>query len=86
MDEGVNMSDVDPQWLRDGEGVGQPSDYDLDDYTEWNTRAWSRDIQDQDFTGVTGDASCAPSDPPGSGTHIWGSVGGTCQWIDTTTC
>jgi hypothetical protein len=29
---------------------------------------------------------CQPTTPPGSGTHLWGVVDGTCQWVDTTTC
>ena len=35
---------------------------------------------------LTGAAACAPSQPPGSGTWIWGSVDGVCQWIETTNC
>ncbi len=35
---------------------------------------------EQDF------GSCLPDSPPGSGTWIWGTVDGVCQWIDTTTC
>jgi hypothetical protein len=31
-------------------------------------------------------ADCAPTTPPETGTWIWGSVEGVCQWIDTTTC
>lgn len=30
--------------------------------------------------------SCTPSSPPSSGTWVWGSVDGVCQWIDTTDC
>lgn len=87
MDEGINLGDTDPQWMRDGYGItGEQGDPVDDDYTQWDTRAWSRNTQEQDFTGGTGDASCTPSDPPESGTSVWGSVDGVCQWIDTTTC
>lgn len=55
MDEGINIGDVDPQWMRDGYGItgdqGDPVD---DDYTQWDTRAWSRDDQKEDFTGAVG--------------------------------
>lgn len=30
--------------------------------------------------------ACSPSAPPGSGTYVWGSIDGTCQWISTTDC
>jgi hypothetical protein len=39
-----------------------------------------------DNAAKTGAASCAPTAPPASGTWVWGSVNGNCQWIDTTTC
>lgn len=85
--EGVNLGDYEPSWMTDGGGIsGEQNQPDLDDYTPWDTTAWSRDNQQDDFTGGTGDASCTPSNPPESGTHFWGSIDGTCQWIDTNTC
>lgn len=31
-------------------------------------------------------SGCIPTAPPGSGTWVWGSINGVCQWIDTTDC
>ena len=30
--------------------------------------------------------TCLPTNPPASGTYVWGSVDGVCGWISTTTC
>ncbi len=82
---GPTLTEFNPSWLEDGGGViGEQSDSSFDNQLQWDTTAWSRDNQQQ--SDASGAGPCTPSAPPGSGTHIWGSVGGVCQWIDTTTC
>lgn len=81
MDEGINIGNVDPGWMSDGGGIqGEPSDPIDDDYTQWDTRAWSRDQQSQDDVAVP---TCGA---PDTGTWFWGAIDGECQWIDSTTC
>ena len=83
--QGPALSDYDPSWMQDGYGItGDQGEPDLNDDTQWDTNAWSRDQQQDDFTGAGG--SCLPSSPPDTGTSVWGSIDGVCQWIDTTTC
>ena len=55
----------------------------------WSTKVTSKQNKEpEDFIGGSADGDCmaAAGDPPGSGTFVLGSVDGTCQWIDTTTC
>ncbi len=83
-DQGPNLSEFTPSWMDDGQGIygaeGEPS---FDNNQQWDTNAWSRLNEDG---GGSGGGTCTPGAPPASGTHVWGSVGGVCQWIDTTTC
>ena len=57
-----------------------------DDWGQWDTNAWTRDTQD--VGEIRGGGSCMgdAGSPPESGTFVLGSIDGTCQWIDTTTC
>jgi hypothetical protein len=87
-EQGVNLSEFDPSWLSDGgisEGQGDTPDF--SDDTQWPAYARSEDQQEQDFTGAVGGSCMSDAgDPPGSGTWFIGSIDGTCQWIDSTTC
>ncbi len=83
--DGPNLNEFNPSWIEDGGGIiGEQSDSSFDNQLQWDTTAWSRDNQQQ--SDASGAGPCNPSAPPASGTHIWGSIGGVCQWIDTTTC
>ncbi len=86
-DQGPNLSDFNPSWMEDGLGfTGEQGEQDFSNQQQWDTNAWSRQNQDQGDAfsqlGCIGQAG----NPPPSGTHVLGSVDGTCQWIDTTTC
>ncbi len=85
----MNLSNFEPSWMEDGLGVGdEQGEVNADDNTQWDTTAWSRQNDSpEDFingppTGCLTDAGA----PPDMGTYVLGSVDGTCQWIDTTTC
>lgn len=88
--DGITLDQVDPSWMEDGGGIiGDQPDYLDEDLQEWDT-------QPQTIGGETGDDFAPPGGgnacltaagaPPGSGTWVLGSIDGTCQWIDTTTC
>ncbi len=101
-DQGPNLSEFRPSWVQDGRGIyGSESNPDLSDGTTWDIYSGSFDQQSGDAwsTKVISDQNQAPEDfisggsclsdagsPPESGTFVLGSVDGTCQWIDTTTC
>jgi hypothetical protein len=53
--QGINLGDVDPSWMDDGLGViGEQSEPDFSNDTQWDTTATSDDQQEQDFTSVAG--------------------------------
>lgn len=89
MNEGPILSDFSPSWMDDGLGVsGEQGEQSFDNNTPWDTNAWSRQNQEpEDFINAPA-AGCLndAGDPPAMGTWVLGSVDGTCQWIDTTTC
>lgn len=78
-----NILDIQPNWIADGYGVRGPQ----------------RPVQQErasptpmDFAPATTSSrgpdsapggGCAPTTPPASGTHVWGTVDGVCQWIGT---
>lgn len=81
---------------------GDQNNPDFSDGTTWDIYAGTIDQQSGDSwsTKVTSRQNQAPEDPPTGGggclgdageppdmgTFVLGSVDGTCQWIDTTTC
>ena len=79
---------AEPSFLEDGYGIsGEQPDFPSEDITDWETQAWSRDNQTpEDFIGAGTSCVSIAGPPPSSGTWVLGSVGGTCQWINTTTC
>lgn len=85
-DEGITLDSVDPQWMDDGLGIiGEQPDLPEENLREWDTNAWTDDSQQtEDF--INGVGGCNPGNPPALGTWVLGSIGGVCQWIDTTTC
>lgn len=87
-DANPNVDEFDPSWMGDGGGIqGEQTDPDWSEDAQWDTRATSEDnIIPEDFIGAGGSCLATAGDPPGSGTWVLGSIGGTCQWIDTTTC
>ncbi len=87
--QGPTMSDFSPSWMEDGLGIsGEQGEPSFDSNQAWDTNAWSRVEDTQDEIPAGTDSTCLgdAGDPPGSGTWILGSIDGTCQWIDTTTC
>lgn len=82
---GRALHQINPNWVEDGFGIvgpqrpivpreqpqPHPVRFGIDN---------SRPVLPGDNT------ACTPSGPPSSGTWVWGSVEGVCQWIDTTTC
>lgn len=90
-DDSIDLEASQPSFLEDGLGIsagqGEFPPFEQDDQ-EWDTDAWSRDINpDQDEIAATPESCMGDAgDPPDTGTYVLGSVDGTCQWIDTTTC
>jgi hypothetical protein len=88
-DPGPTLGSIDPSWLEQGADI--IGDFGVPDYSEgepgWDTTAWSRmnDVR-EDLSPPGSDCMGTAGDPPGSGTWILGSIDGTCQWIDTTSC
>jgi hypothetical protein len=81
----VDFDEVEPNFLSDGLGVrGQQTFSPEDDSSEWPVEVQFYDVKDVDDDSTAG--GCDPGPPPDSGTWVFGSVDGTCQWIDTTTC
>ncbi len=80
---------IQPNWVVDGYGIRGPQrqviqpDIRKDPMT-FGLPIPSQPIQTDDPSGNP--CMEAAGDPPGSGTWVLGSVDGTCQWIDTTTC
>lgn len=92
----IDLEGFAPSWLEDGGGVSglsprqapfveDTTDYILDPSTELPDLSDTSDnVQDDSVTTNSCLANAGP--PPNSGTWILGSIGGTCQWIDTTVC
>ncbi len=95
----MGIDDYQPSWMEYGGDLsgGAESDPEVDYYeqsyprgstvhaAEWETQTTSRQNQNDDSPAPRG---CIPTtrDPEETGTFVWGSVDGVCQWIDTTTC
>ncbi len=99
-EQGPNLNSFDPAWMRDGSGFGEDfqteeelGSWDLYSGTNetqnrtdfWSTKVTSEQNQSNDVDGG-GDCLANAGPPPDMGTYVLGSVDGTCQWIDTTTC
>lgn len=87
--QGPNMNEFSPSWMRDGLDISGEQNYpDFSSNQQWDTNAWTEGADSaEDF--INGPASGCLADagsPPDMGTFVLGSVDGTCQWIDTTTC
>jgi hypothetical protein len=87
-DSSFDFSGYEPSFIEDGYGItGPQQDVTQEDLQDWDLNAWSDQSQaNEDFTGAGGGCLSDAGDPPGSGTFVLGSIDGTCQWIDTTTC
>ncbi len=100
-EQGPILNDFTPSWMRDGDLSGGSEEgyrFNNDDSyilkgtvvsaPSWDTTTTSSQNQEPDDFRPGGDTSCMgdAGDPPDSGTYVLGSVDGTCQWIDTTTC
>jgi hypothetical protein len=86
MNDDDDLGGFNPSWMEDGLGLrGEQEQRAPGDLTQWDTNAWTRNLQDPDTSAGRGGA-CNPGTPPESGTFIFGVVDGTCQWIDTTSC
>ncbi len=98
-DRGPNLSEFEPSWLTDGDlSGGSERDPNFDYYQSydltgntvgasgWDVNVRSRQNDTPDVPPPVGGCITDAGDPPGSGTYVLGSVDGTCQWIDTTTC
>ena len=93
-----NLGEYEPSWIQDGGGIsgGSERDVDLGSSTSWDLSGITIDTQGYDLWATTdhrlggddvgGRGQCSPTAPPGSGTYVWGSIDGACQWISTTEC
>ena len=87
-DDGVTLDGFAPSWLEDGLGImGEQTEVPQLFDEDWDTNSTTDERQNPDFSG-SGGAPCIATagNPPAIGTWVLGSVGGVCQWIDTTTC
>jgi len=75
---------IQPNWVEDGFGVVGPQRQVIPRPTLQPPRMDFGIDNSRPTAGST--SNCAPSAPPGTGTWVWGTVDGVCQWIDTTTC
>ncbi len=95
-EQGPTLNDFTPSWMRDGDLSGGSEEgyrFNNDDSyilkgtvvsaPSWDTTTTSQQNQNDDTPAPR---SCLPDSPPESGTSVWGSIDGECQWIDTTTC
>ncbi len=89
-DQGPTMGEFNPSWMRDGlDIVGEQNYPDFSSNQAWDTNPETIGGEpDDDYQPPGGAGSCLSDagDPPDMGTWILGSIDGTCQWIDTTTC
>lgn len=96
-EEGINVGDFNPSFLEDGYGVSglspmeapfvqDTTDYVIDPTLEAPEVVDTSDSVQDDNQPIGNACLAEAGDPPGSGTYVLGSVNGTCQWIDTTTC
>lgn len=75
-----------PGWIVDGHGLRGPQ--------EPKVRQQPARPEPMEFGVPTGGKAgfgsdpgpCSPTAPEDTGTFVWGSVDGVCQWIDTTDC
>lgn len=84
---GRDLYSILPNWLADGFGVRGP---------QIQRRSEVAPPREQMFGNFVDNPTsrppliippaCQPSTPNPSGTWVWGSIDGVCQWIDTTTC
>ncbi len=64
-DQGPNLSDFQPSWMKDGQGIyGAEGEPDLNDFTTWDIYSGSMDQQSGDSwsTKVTSSQNQAPPD------------------------
>lgn len=78
------LHEIQPNWVDDGHGIVGPQRQVVRPSTDGPRR------MDFNFSNESRNSSngspCAPTTPPDTGTWVWGSIDGECQWIDTTTC
>jgi len=77
------LHQINPNWVEDGYGVVGPQRQVI---PQAPLRPPSMEFGIDNSRPPNTQTSCAPSTPPASGTWLWGTVDGVCQWIDTTTC
>jgi hypothetical protein len=77
------LHQINPNWVEDGFGVVGPQRQVI---PKPEQRPPPMDFTISPLAARSGENPCLPASPPPSGTWIWGSVDGVCQWIDTTTC
>jgi hypothetical protein len=81
------LHEIQPNWLADGYGIRGPQQTrDRRESVSPTPMEFGLPSGDRGVSADFGNGPCAPTAPPESGTSVWGSVDGTCQWIDTTDC
>lgn len=78
------LHEVNPNWVDDGFGIVGPQRPVIPQPLA--TPHPMPFLIDNPGRGGAGTGDCTPTNPPGSGTFVWGTINGVCQWIDTTTC
>ncbi len=79
-----SLHQINPNWIEDGYGIIGPQRPIIPKVDPHPTPMEFK--IDNSFPPSGRDDACTPSGPPASGTVVWGSIDGVCQWIDTTTC
>jgi hypothetical protein len=84
----VDIRNINPNWIADGYGVRGPQKQ-----SGVEERARPLDIplafdNSRNAPPTIPSSACAPTprDPSETGTWVWGSVDGVCQWIGTADC
>jgi hypothetical protein len=79
------LHEIQPNWVEDGLGIVGPQRQRVRPPEE-GPRRMDFNFPNDSSAAPPATGPCAPTAPPDTGTYVWGSVDGTCQWIDTTTC
>ncbi len=73
---------IQANWQEDGHGIRGPQR----SVIQTQARPFPMPFGINDARVNPASSQCTPNAPPTTGTHLWGTVDGVCQWIDTTTC
>lgn len=81
------LHEIQPNWIADGYGLrGPQAARQREVAARPESMQFGLPTANKAGFGTSEAAPCAPTTPPETGTSVWGSVDGVCQWIDTADC